>query len=100
MIDEPLWIGGCPYCEIFTHGKYNGKLIYPENKADLKSVETAIIDNGKDVIIVYRDHIPSIAREPWGRLLYRVRQYYGSGVKLKVDLKVLDEHFYCTLIKR
>jgi len=96
--DEPLWIDGCLKCKIFKNKMVYGELLYPESNDKIKDSEYVVYKNDReDIIVVFRDHVNSVTRESWGRMLYIVKKLLGPKIKVKYDIKVADEHFMCTV---
>lgn len=103
MKDEPLWVKGCPLCEIFLNPVDNihTKLHYPENISDIKDSEFVILncDTCKLPMVIHKDHVTSITRESWGRLLYICKKTFGSRIKIRNSPKIISDHFHCHIIK-
>jgi len=99
-IEEPLWVDGCPLCRIFSHEEIITKLYYPEKKEDVKTSEFVIVNckTCKIPMIVYRDHVTTISKESWGRLLYICRKQFGSGTKIRNRPRTIKDHFHCHII--
>jgi len=101
--DKPLLVKGCPLCEIFLNPKENvkTKLYYPDSIEDInQETELVILDciSRKVPMIVYRDHMTSITREAWGRLLWKVRKILGN-VTLRCEPRRILDHFHCYVKK-
>jgi len=103
MKDKPLLVKGCPLCEIFLNPEKNvyTKLYYPEKIEDIKTSEFVIVDckTCKIPMIVFKDHVTSIQRESWGRLLYICKKYFGNSIKIKNKPRTIKDHFHCHIIK-
>jgi hypothetical protein len=96
--DEPLWVLGCEWCKHFLI-ETNVEFIWPTKRENLKEQEFIIVKDKNGIMVIYRDHIKSITREAWGRILYRIRLLFGSGTRLRVEKNNLKEHFICRVIK-
>ena len=97
MIEEPLWVISCPFCEILKNRTNYKKLYWPENQDDIPKSEFIIIEypNEKFPIVIFRDHIDSILEESWGNILYRCRKIFGESINLIYGNKIAKDHFYC-----
>ena len=99
--DEALWVLGCPYCMAFSHLEIQTKLYWPEDISQVKNSEFIIIECPKRKIplIIYRDHIPTVLSESWGRMLYRARNIFGDDIKINISSEYISDHFNCYVIK-
>jgi len=99
--DKPLWITGCPLCEAFTNPDESIKLYWPESIEEIKNSEFIIIECQSKKIprLIYRDHIPNVLSESWGRMLYRSRKIFGNDIKLNISSDFIRDHFNCYVIK-
>jgi len=99
--DEPLWVKGCPYCESYSSLEINGKLYWPEDISKVKDCEFIIIECPKKKMphVIYRDHVPTVLSESWGRMLYRSRKIFGNDIKLNISSDFIRDHFNCYVIK-
>ena len=94
MSDEPLLVDGCPLCEIIQK-KINKKIYYPLDKDLIKS--EFIISECPwcgNPIVIFRDHIPTILHDQWGRMIYIVRKTFEKP-KINRSIHRYREHFYC-----
>jgi len=76
----------CPLCEIFTNKHIITKLYWPENIEDIPRSEFVIVDckTCKIPMVVYGEHVTSITKEAWGRILYVCkRKLFGGGITLR-----------------
>jgi len=98
MKDSRLLVKGCPLCSIFTEKNIYTKLYWPNNIEEVPESEFVILDcdTCKIPMVVYGDHVMSLTKESWGRILYRCRKLFGSGITLrKSQRKILDHlHFH------
>jgi len=78
---------GCPYCEFFDNKKF--KYYWIENDGTF-----AIIKWGKDDIVICGEHITSLSKEQWGRILYRTRKLFGGNVTLKINKGRIKDHWH------
>lgn len=99
-LDRPLLVKGCPLCDIFAN-KPITRLYWPESIEDIKDAEFIIVEclTCKTPMIVYRDHISAITKEAWGRILYRSRKLFGSGMSLRCRPRKIFDHYHCHVIK-
>ena len=98
--DEPLWVFGCPHCMAFSHLEITTKLYWPESIEQVKDSEFIIIDCPKKHIphVIYRDHVPTVLSEAWGRMLYRSRKIFGNDIKLNISSDFIRDHFNAFVI--
>ncbi len=98
MSDDILLVAGCPYCDIFRDSskKMLTKLYYPVKSSINKNTEFVILDCQycNKPIVIFRDHVSSISKEQWGRILYRCRYLFGNGMKLRLKRRVVTDHWY------
>jgi len=101
MKDEPLLVDGCPLCKIFKDKSLSTKLYWPLNKNDITKSEFIIIDNltYKTPEVIYMDHVTTITREAWGRILYRCKTLFGNNIMLKSKYKDVSDHYHCYVEK-
>jgi hypothetical protein len=101
MIDKPLWIDGCKLCDLFKDHKLITKLLYPTNLEDIDKSMFIIVHTKyfKYPTVVYRDHIDSVLRNDWGKMLYTCKKLFGDRVNLKCNPSKLKEHFHCQIIR-
>ena len=96
-MDDILLVNGCPHCDLFKYPKkVVTKLYYPARSRISKNTEFIIIDCqhcGKPIVI-FRDHVTTISKEQWGHILYRCRNIFGNGIRLKLDRNYVNDHWY------
>jgi len=102
--DKPLLVKGCPLCEIFLNPKENvkTKLYWPESIEDINpDIEFVILDclTCNTPMLVYRDHMTTITREAWGRILYKTRNTFGKSITLRYKPRRIFDHFHCHIYK-
>jgi len=99
--DEPLWVLGCPYCMAFSHLEIKTKLYWPENINQVKDSDFIIIECPRKHIphVIFRDHVPAVLSESWGRMLYRARKIFGNDIKLNISSEFIRDHFNCYVVK-
>jgi hypothetical protein len=99
MTDKPLLVEGCDYCKFFTHPKsIKTKLFYPKLSEINKDTEFIIIRNGNHPMIIYKNHVTSLSKEQWGRVLYRSRKLFGGGVRLKLNYTSISDHWHAKVL--
>lgn len=56
----------------------------------------AIVDcfSCKTPMVVINEHITSLNKEMWGRILYRTRKMFGSGVVLRTKPRTIHDHWH------
>lgn len=100
MRDEPLRVSSCELCRIFTNKEIPTKLYWPENIEDLKESEFAIVEckTCNIPMVVYGEHVETITREAWGRILYRSKKIFGGNITLRTKPRRIFDHFHCHII--
>ena len=102
MADGVLLVEGCPYCDIFSGKQKNisTKLYYPIKSQINKSSEFIILNcpNCNKPMVIFRDHVTSISKEQWGRILYRCRLLFGNGMRLQIDTYRITDHWHAHII--
>ena len=95
-MDSLIRVISCPLCDIFNKKSIKTKLHYPKEITKLDNVEFVIIDSDtKNLpVVIWNEHIASINREQWGRMLYMCRKLFGSGITLKPPKNGLKEHLF------
>jgi hypothetical protein len=98
--DEPLQISGCELCDIFLKKNIKTKLYWPDSIDKIQNSEFVIVDcqTCKIPMLVYRDHVTTITREAWGRILYRCKEIFGSGITLRSKPRRIFDHFHCHIV--
>jgi len=91
-----LLVDGCPLCDIFKESKVNTKLYWPESEDKIASSEFVIIEckTCKIPMVVYNEHVTSITREAFGRILYRTRMIFGRGITLRLKRRTIRDHYH------
>lgn len=103
MVDyEKYLVPGCPLCDLFSKKReINTKLYYPKYSQINEDTEFIILDSfiygTKGPIIVVGDHVENVGRETWGRILYRCRKMFGSGIELKFKQRRIPDHWYAQI---
>lgn len=88
--DEPLFVDGCPFCDIFKKHKHPKKLYYLTN-------EFILCEWDGTPMIITSDHVTTINRGLWGRMLHAVRKKYGEKIKLVKNNKPPYDHWHMTV---
>lgn len=99
-MSETFLVNGCPYCNYFKNPKsITTKLYYPRQDSINEDTEFVIMDCPyyDKPIVVYGEHVTSISKDQWGRILYRVRILFGTGTRLQLKRRYGKDHFYCYL---
>jgi len=96
MNSDTFLVDGCPLCEIFSKGRIITKLYWPEDPRDIPTSEFVIVDcsNCKIPMVVYNEHVTSISRESWGRILYRSKMIFGRGITLRLKRRTIRDHWH------
>jgi hypothetical protein len=91
-------IDGCRLCKVFLDydNSISNKLIYPENKDDINNKDFIIIKCNNNNLLIVRDHISSISKELWGKILFNCKNIYGKDTKLSI-IKSKYEHWYAII---
>jgi len=89
-------VNGCPLCDIFLTKKVITKLYWPESIDEIPDSEFIIVDckTCKVPMVVYGEHITTITREAWGRVLYRSRKLFGGGITLRTKARTIRDHWH------
>lgn len=95
--EEALLISGCPLCDIYLTKKIITKLYWPDRADQIPNSEFIIVEckTCKVPMIIYRDHVTTITREAWGRMLFRCKKIFGSGITLRSRPRKIFDHFHC-----
>jgi len=90
----------CPLCEIFDKQDIHTKLYYPNSKEEVKDSEFVIIecDSCHTPMMVYSEHVTSVSKEQYGRILYIIRKLFGN-VKLRKIPRTITDHIHYHIIK-
>ena len=101
MIDEPLLVDGCPLCKIYKDTNPKLKIYWPLNKLDINKSEFVIVECEIHHIpkVIYKDHVSTITREAWGRILYRCKSIFGKNIMLKTKYRTIEDHYHCYVVK-
>ena len=69
---DQIRVKGCPLCEIFLTKNTKTKLYWPETIEEISDAEFIIVDclTCNIPMVVYGEHVTTITREAWGRILY------------------------------
>jgi hypothetical protein len=101
-LEKPIRVTGCPLCQIFDNPRENirTKLYWPERPQDVRDSEFVILEceTCKIPMIVYGEHVTSITREGWGRVLYRCRELFGGGITIRNRPRTIRDHYHCHVI--
>ena len=102
MLDEPIRVVSCPLCRIFSHKEVITKLYWPESIEDIPKSEFVIVDckSCKVPMVVLGEHITTINRETWGRILYRTKKIFGSRVTLRTKTRTIRDHWHAHVYKK
>ena len=94
---KPLRVVDCPLCRIFSHKELKTKLYWPEKIEDIETTEFAIVNCQTCGVpmIVLGEHVTTITRECWGRILYRCRRIFGGGITLRKKRLQIFDHWHC-----
>jgi len=97
---DQIRVKGCPLCEVFLNKNINTKLYWPEKIEDIPNSEFLIYEcpESKAPIIVYGEHLTTIPREAWGRILYRSRKLFGGGITLSLHRRKVFDHYHCYIV--
>lgn len=98
--NSSIQVNGCPLCEIFSKDKVLTKLYYPEQEKITKIDDFVIVDCYKcnNPIVVVSDHTTEIGKEQWGRILYRCKLLFGSGVRLNIKRRFMTDHWHAHIV--
>ena len=90
-----MQVSGCPYCEIWTKHKLNTKLYYP-TISKLESSDFVIVDceYSNKPVVISSEHVTSIGKEQWGRILYVCRKMFGYGMRLQISTRYIKDHWH------
>ena len=100
-MDEILLVDNCPHCDIFNKKtKIDTKLYFPVKSQINRNTEFVILDCqycGRPMVI-FRDHVTTISKEQWGRVLYRCRLLFGNGMRLQLNDHRVKDHWHAHII--
>ena len=92
-------VSGCPLCDIFLNPyKYiKTKLYYPDDISKVSSSDFIIIDckTCKIPMIVIRDHVDSVSKNLWNKILYVTKKQFGYSTHLRCKPRQIKDHFHC-----
>lgn len=91
---DSIQVNGCQYCDIFVDGHSPTKLFYPKESEIKKFDDFVIIKNKEEVHVIVSDHVDTIGKEQWGRILYRVRLLFGESSKVIICNDKYSEHWH------
>jgi len=100
-MDDPLRVISCELCRIFSNLEVKTKLYWPEKIEDIPTAEFIIVESisEKLPLLVYKEHVLTIPKDSWGRILYRCRLLFGSNVRLRYSSKRILDHYHCYIIE-
>jgi hypothetical protein len=91
---DSIQINGCPYCDIFINEESPTKLFYPK-QSDIKKIDDFVIVKNKDkAFVIVSDHVETIGKEQWGRILYRAKKIFGETSKVSICNDKYSEHWH------
>ena len=100
---DNILLPSCPLCQIFLNPKDNiyTKLHYPEFDK-VRESDFVILDceSCKTPLIVPRDHVTSINKELWGKILYQARRIFGKDIQLRTKPKKILDHHHLHLVNK
>jgi hypothetical protein len=101
MRDDSLLVDGCPLCKIFKDKSPTTKLYWPLNPQDIPNSEFIIVECPVYNIpeVIYKDHVMTITRESWGKMLYKCKTLFGNNIMLKSKYKTVSDHYHCYVEK-
>lgn len=99
-IDKSIRVTNCPLCNIFITKETKTKLYWPESIEEIPESEFIIVDclTCKIPMVIYSEHITTITKEAWGRILYRCRKIFGGGITLKCKPRKIFDHHHCHIV--
>jgi len=95
---KSLHVDGCPFCKIFEELYLPTELYYPKASEIKKFDDFVIINYKKKHIVVVTDHVQSVSKEQWGRVLYKCKELYGQGTRLKMKMYPIRDHWYAEIV--
>jgi len=93
---KSVQVPGCPLCDMFIKLNIKTKLYYPE-KDKIQDQDDFVIVECQTChvpMVVVSDHTTEIGREQWGRILYRCRELFGNGIKLRTHRRYIKDHWH------
>jgi len=99
-MEQIIRVKGCPLCDIFLTKNTKTKLYWPEDPNDIPNSEFIIVDclSCKIPMVVYKEHVTTIPKEAWGRILYRSKRMFGGGITLRCKPRRIFDHHHCHII--
>jgi len=96
MADKGLHVDNCPLCMIFTKMDIKTRLYYPDKDKIQEEDDFVIVEclSCKEPMVVVSDHTTEIGREQWGRILYRCKQIFGDGIRLRTKRRTIRDHWH------
>lgn len=93
---ERYLVDNCPLCEIFTKKNIKTKIYWPLDIEDVPKSEFVILEctNCKVPMVVLGEHVTSVSKECWGRILYRCRKLFGGGISLRTYQRTIKDHIH------
>jgi len=95
---KSLHVSGCPFCDIFEKEKVPVELYYPEHDKIKEFDDFVIVKLKKKHYVISTDHVESVGKEQWGRMLYKCRELYGNSTKLKIRKYPVQDHWHAEII--
>jgi len=95
---KSLHVLGCKFCDIFESLKIPYELYYPDYDSIQQLDDFVIVNDGKKHIVIVTDHVTSISKEQWGRILYTCKDIYGQNTKLKIKMYPVQDHWHAEVI--
>jgi len=95
---KSLHVDNCPFCEIFSKLKIPYKLYFPK-KSEIQTQDDFVIVNFRGIpTVIPTDHVESVSKEQWGRMLYRCKEIFGQSTKLKIINYPIRDHWHAVII--
>lgn len=96
MIEDPIRVKNCPLCRIFTHKEVVTKLYWPNTIEEVPDSEFVIVDckSCNIPMVVLGEHVTSLNKECWGRILYRTKNIFGKNIILRTKTRTIRDHWH------
>lgn len=91
MKDITFNVSDCPLCRIFTNKELLTKVYYLDSKGDFIILDCL---SCKIPMVVIREHLTSVDKELWGRILYASRKLFGSSIILRLKTRTIHDHWH------
>ena len=96
-----ILVNGCPLCELFLNNDNITTHLHYPTKSTISSSDFIIITCKHEYIphVIVRDHVETIPKELWGKILYICRNMFGNNIRIRIETRKIPDHWSAYVIK-